>query len=415
MRFFSIITAIIVVGVLYLLVLERDRLMSFAGVGATEITEDAAPEVTPEPISNTPEAAARVVHVVVKPSTAEVIDSAVLLRGRTEAARQITVQAETSGLVRSEPLRKGAYVERGQLLCEIAPGTRLAALAEAEARVPEAQARLPEAEGRLAEGEARLSEAEINDNAAKQLSQGGFASDTRVASTRAAVQAAKAGVQTAMAGVKAARAGIEAAEAALSSARKEIDKLDIKAPFGGLLETDTAELGSLLQPGSHCATIIQLDPIKLVGFVPETEVDKVKPGALSGARLASGREVRGQVTFLSRSADPQTRTFRVEVQVPNDDLTIRDGQTAEILIAADGQSAHLVPASSLTLNNDGALGVRIARDEKAAFIPVEILRDTIDGIWVSGLPEQADIIVVGQEYVTDGVAVKTTREEDVSQ
>ena len=44
------------------------------------------------------------------------------------------------------------------------------------------------------------------------------------------------------------------------------------APFAGLLETDTAELGALLQTGSPCATIIQLDPIKFVGFVPEAEL-----------------------------------------------------------------------------------------------------------------------------------------------
>jgi multidrug efflux system membrane fusion protein len=415
MRFFSIITAIVVVGALYLLVLERDRLMSFAGVGTSDASQEVV-EAAPQPKETGPaEAKERVVHVVVKPSIAQNIDSAVLLRGRTEAARQVTVQAEISGLVRSEPLRKGTYVEHGQLLCEIDPGTRLAILAEAEARVPEAGARLPEAQGRLAEAEARLSEAEINDNAAKQLSQGGFASDSRVASTRAAVQAAKAGVQTAMAGVQGAKAGIQAVEAALSGAQKEIERLDVKAPFAGLLETDTAELGSLLQPGAHCATIIQLDPIKLIGFVPEAEVNKVLVGSGAGARLASGHEVRGLVTFLSRSADPQTRTVRVEVQVPNKDLSIRDGQTAEIIIAAEGQSAHLVPASSLTLNNDGALGVRIAENEKAVFVPIEILRDTVDGIWVAGLPEKADIIVVGQEYVTDGVAVKTTKEEDVSQ
>jgi multidrug efflux system membrane fusion protein len=415
MRFFSIITAIVVVGVLYLLVLERDTLMSFAGVGtseaAQEVADDTAEQASEEPDNTT----IRVVHVVVKPSVAQVIDSAVLLRGRTEAARQVIVQAEVSGLVRSEPLRKGAYVEEGQLLCEIDPGTRLAILTEAEARVPEAQARLPEAQGRLAEAEARLSEAEINDNAAKQLSEGGFASSTRVASTRAAVQAAKAGVQTAMAGVQSAKAGIQAVEAALSGAKKEIERLDVKSPFAGLLETDTAELGSLLQPGGHCATVIQLDPIKLIGFVPETEVDKVTVNSPAGARLASGKEVRGKVTFISRSADMETRTFRVEVQVPNKDLAIRDGQTAEILIASEGQSAHLVPASSLTLNNDGALGVRIAKDSKAAFVQVSILRDTVDGIWVAGLPEQADIIVVGQEYVTDGVAIKTTAEADVSQ
>ena len=422
MRIFPIVIAIIVASALYLLVFERDRLLDFAADdSAVPTIEDIAETAPPEPEA----AGGRVVHVVALKSQASQIDSAVLLRGRTEAARQIEVRAETSGLVQSEPLRKGATVEKGQIMCEIDPGTRLTALAEAEARVPEAQARIPEAaarvpeaEGRLAEAQARLEEAMINDNAARTLAEDGFASDTRVASTRAAVSAARAGVDAAIAGVESAKAGIEAAQAGVQSviatvatARKEIERLDVRAPFSGLLETDTAELGALLQPGAACATIIQLNPIKLVGFVPEAEVAKVTVGTMAGARLVSGREVAGQVTFLSRSSDPETRTFRVEVQVPNDDLSIRDGQTAEIVIAAAGKSAHLVPASALTLNDDGALGVRLAVDNKARFAPVTILRDTVDGVWVDGLEEQTDIIVTGQEYVTDGVDIEVTYKE----
>ncbi|MEM9584929.1 MAG: efflux RND transporter periplasmic adaptor subunit [Pseudomonadota bacterium] len=428
MKLTPIILSIVVATVLYFLVFERDSLMSFASNEAAE-TEAAADDVAEERAPVEPPAAdqdsARVVSVVAMKSVATEIDSAVLLRGRTEAARQIVVRAETSGLVQSEPLRAGAYVEKDQLMCEIDPGTRLTLLAEAEARVPEAAARLPEAEarvpeaeGRLAEAEARLEEALINDNAARQLSADGFASDTRVAGTRAAVssaqagvQSAKAGLQTAKAGIEAARAGVQAAEAAVASAKKEIERLDVKAPFSGLLETDTAELGSLLQPGSACATIIQLDPIKLVGFVPEDQVAKLETGALAGARLVSGREVQGRVTFLSRSADMETRTFRVEIQVPNPDLTIRDGQTAEIIIASDGTSAHLIPASAMTLNNDGALGVRLAVDGKAQFAPITILRDTVDGVWVDGLDPETEIITVGQEYVIDGVSIDVTYEE----
>ncbi|MEP5758950.1 MAG: efflux RND transporter periplasmic adaptor subunit [Litoreibacter sp.] len=412
MRIFSIITAVIVVGALYMLVIERERLMEFVGVEATAQTPDDAIETAAEPVAQNSE---RIVSVVVKTSKAQNIDSTILLRGRTEAARQVTVQAETSGLVASDPLRKGQYVEAGQLLCEIDPGTRLSALAEAQARVPEAESRVPEAEGRLAEAKARLTEAEINDNAAKQLSEDGFASSTRVASTRAAVEAALAGVQAAMASVNAASAGIEAAEASLSSARKEIGKLKISAPFAGLLETDTAELGSFMQPGTPCASIIQLDPIKLVGFVPEADVDRVEIDAFAIGLMTTGSEVLGKVTFVSRSSDPETRTFRVEVTVPNKELKISDGQTAEIFVSAEGQNAHLLPASALTLNNDGALGVRIAEGDTAAFRSVNILRDTIDGIWVSNLPDVVDVIVVGQEYVTSGVKIKTTNEKDISQ
>ena len=413
MRLFSIVIAIIVASVLYLLVFERDRIMSFAGAGP-EVAEPVAAAETAESetaVEESAEEETRIVSVVALKSTASEIDSAVLLRGRTEAARQIDVRAETSGLVISEPLRKGAFVEKGQIMCEIDPGTRETSLAEAEARVPEAAARIPEAEGRLAEAESRLEEARINDNAARQLQEDGFASTTRVASMNAMLSAAEASVESAKAGLKAATAGVQSAQAAVASARKEIERLDVTAPFSGLLETDTAELGALLQPGSACATIIQLDPIKLVGFVPETEVSKIAVGAPAGARLISGNEVQGTVTFLSKSADIQTRTFRVEVQVPNPELAIRDGQTAEILIASEGKMAHLLPGSALTLNDEGTLGVRLAVDNMAEFAPVTILRDTVEGVWVDGLTEQADVIVVGQEYVIDDVALKVTYRE----
>jgi multidrug efflux system membrane fusion protein len=392
-----------VTAFLFLLVFQRDTLLEFARSDVA--TEDVA-------VTQTVDDGPRVVSVVAMTSTAQTIDSAVILRGRTEAARQVDVRSETTGQVISDPLRKGAFVNAGDMLCELDPGTRASRVTEARARLTEAEGRVPEAEAAVAEATARVREADINVNAARQLSQDGFASETRLVSAEATREAGLAGVQRANSGVISARAGIESAQAALEAAQKEIEDLTITAPFSGLLETDTAELGSLLQPGAACATIIQLDPIKLVGFVPEIDVNKVTVGAMAGARLATGAEVAGRVTFLSRSSDETTRTFRVEVEVLNADLAIRDGQTAEIIVASDGQKAHLLRQSSLTLNNDGALGIRVVTAENTAqFLPVALLRDTIDGVWVAGLPETVDVIVVGQEYVIDGVVIAPTYQE----
>lgn len=377
MRIVSFLTAIVVMVALYFLVLQRDSALEFAGAPEPEdevmVAAEVEEEDAPAPIS-----------VVARRSSAQVIDSAVIVRGRTEAARQVDVRSETTGLVISEPLRKGTRVEAGQLMCALDVGTRDVALAEAQAR--------------LSEEQARLADAEINQRAASRLSEDGFASETRVTAANAAVQSARAGVQS--------------AEAGIAAAQKELDRLEIHAPFGGLLESDTAEIGSLLQPGALCGTVIQLNPIKMVGFVPETEVDRVNVGAPAAARLASGREVLGNVTFLSRSADMNTRTFQVEVEVDNADLTIRDGQTAEIVVASDGAEAHLLPQSALTLNDSGRLGVRlVAQGDTAAFAPVSVLRDTPEGIWVGGLEDDVAVIVVGQEFVTDGVAVAPTYQE----
>jgi len=439
MRIFSIISAILVVIALYLMVFERERVFAFAGrepVAEADKPKGVAPVTASSRKKNRGDT---LVSVVAIKSEAQTVDSAVILRGRTEALRQVVVRAETSGLVISDPLRAGTQVNAADVLCQIDPGIRQTALAEAQARLLEAQARLPEAESRVPsaqavvdeanarviEARARVAEAEINETAASKLSVDGFASETRVKSARAALESARAGVvaaqsnlaasssgvASATSGIEAARAGILAARAQVAAAEKAIEQLTISAPFAGLLETDTAEIGSLLQPGAICATVIQLNPIKLVGFVPETEIARVNANANAGAELATGQRVGGRVSFISRAADENTRTFRVEILADNSDLKISDGQTATILIEADGANAHLVPQSALTLNDDGELGVRIAQEGAARFVPVTIIRDTVKGVWLSGLPDVVEIIVVGQEFVTDGVAVDVTLRE----
>jgi multidrug efflux system membrane fusion protein len=410
MKLIPLITAILVSLGLYYLVIQRDTLLAFSrGEAAQAPLESAA--MAPEQATQAEAAPSEIsgenrIGVVALHSKAQVFDSAVILRGMTQAVRQVELRAETSSTVISEPLRKGVQVAKGDVLCKLDPGTRPAALLEAQARLSEARANMPVSEARLDEANAKLNEAKINLTASEKLSAGGYTSETKLAASRAAERAAVAGVASARGGLETARAGIESAIAAVATARKEIERLTILAPFDGLLESDTAELGSLVLPGDHCATVIQLDTIKVVGFVPETQVNRVILGASAQAELATGAQVQGKVTFVSRSADPATRTFEVEISVANPDLAIRDGQTANIAISAQGSSAHKLPQSALTLNKDGQLGLRIVRpDQTVGFAPVRLLRDEADGVWVAGLPETADVIITGQDYVISGVAV----------
>ena len=324
-------------------------------------TTETAPDAAAEPV--------RTVRVVAIRSESDTIQNAITLRGTTEAARFVDVKSETSGLVISEPKRKGASVHAGETICSLDAGAKNAALEEASAR---------------------FNEAEINKTAASELAKEGYASKNRETAAQASLRSAKAAVER---------------------AELDISRLTITAPFDGLLETDAAELGSLLQPGSLCATIIQLDPIKVVGYISEVDVEYVKVGNRARITLLSGRQVQGTVTYISRSADSQTRTFRLEIAVENTDLSIRDGATAEIAIESNSETAHLIPQSSLTLNGDGDIGIRAALDDTAKFYPVKIIRDTAEGMWVSGLPDRIDVIVVGHEYVVDGSSIETVFQE----
>lgn len=366
MKFTALLTALLVALALYGIVFERERLFTLAG---RETPVDAAPEPAIETEAAADEAERRVAVVAIDSAARQIADM-VTLRGRTEAVRKVQVMAQTSGLVVSEPLRAGALIEAGDVLCEIDPADRAVALAEAQAA---------------------LAEARINDVAAARLAEGGFASETRTAQAKAVLLAA---------------------EAAVARAETELTRLTIAAPFSGVLETDTAELGSLLQPGSPCAEVIRLDPIKVVAFLPESAITKVAPGAPASITLADGRSMEGEIGFVARSADPDTRTFRVEVALPNPDLAVRDGQSARLDIAASGRSAHFIPASALTLDDAGTMGVRVVEDGVVRFVPVTILRDSRQGVEVAGLPDEARIIVVGQEFVREGVAVDVTLREN---
>ena len=417
MKIVSIITAIVVIFVLYTLVFEREAFNKVAdGTDIKRVVEERLEEENlatkvdlEEDSAQQTDKNAELVSVVVYSSNSQNLGSSVILRGETEAARFVQVRAETFGQVISDPLRKGSFVQKDDILCRLDEGTRKAELADSLARLEEAKALIPQTEAKLGEANSRLEEAKINFNAASKLSEGGYASDTRVASVQAAMRSAEAGVATAAAGFDSTRARIQSAEAGVAAAKKEIDRLTIIAPFEGALESDTAEIGSLLQPGDLCGTIIQLNPIKLVGFLPETELFRVKLGASVRAQLTSGQQIEGNVTFLSRSADSKTRTFRVEVNVPNDGLEIRDGQTVELAIGSDGKKAHLLPQSALTLNDDGLLGVRFVDDKNITrFAAVKLEQDSKEGVWVSGLDDAVDIIIIGQEFVKEGVKVSAT-------
>jgi multidrug efflux system membrane fusion protein len=310
--------------------------------------------------------AAEPVSVVAMPSQAETHARALVLRGRTEPDRTVELRAEVGGLIVGEPLSRGSRVSAGDAICRIDPGERPAALAEARAT-------------------ALTAEAEVD--AAEQLVERGFTSQTETLRRRAA---------------------LETARARLMLAELDMARLTIRAPFDGILDEDSAERGTLLRPGDPCATVIAADPILVVGFVAERSVGGLARGQVARGRLVTGREIEGSVRFVGRTADPDTRTFRVEIVVANPDLSIPDGMTAEVAVRLDATLAHRLPQSALTLNGDGVMGVRVVEEGVARFYGVTIIDDEPTGMWVTGLPDAATVIVVGQEFVADGVPVAAT-------
>ncbi|KRA52950.1 efflux RND transporter periplasmic adaptor subunit [Devosia sp. Root635] len=305
------------------------------------------------------------------------------LRGRTQAKATVGAVAETAGIVDVVHVTKGQAVEAGDLLCTLDQGTRAAAVAQARAG--------------LAQAEAGLQQAQANFDTNAELRAKGLAAPNTARDLEVALSGAKAALSSSQAG--------------LDNAEAELARTEIKAKVAGVVQDPLATAGALLGQGQPCATIVQLNPMLFLGQVPEARIGLAKLGLDAVITTVPGAKVNGKVTFISAVADNATRSFPVEIEFANEDLSIRDGVTAEATVTLGTAPGHLLPQSVLTLDDEGTLGVRTVENGVVAFHAITIVSDTREGVWVTGLPLSADVITVGQENVTAGQAVDATAAE----
>jgi multidrug efflux system membrane fusion protein len=149
----------------------------------------------------------------------------------------------------------------------------------------------------------------------------------------------------------------------------------------------------------------------LIGQVAENELLFIKPGQLATATLPKGVNVSGEVTFIAKTAEKGTRTYSVEVHIDNSDFAISSGLTAQIEIPVESLRAQKISPALLVLSDEGQMGVRAINAENiVVFHEVNIIKDEVDGIWVTGLPHVAKIVVVGQQLVVAGETVAPTHD-----
>jgi len=306
----------------------------------------------------------------------------VQLRGHTQANGTVDASVRTSDILRTVEVTAGQKVEEGDLICTLDAGTRSASVDQARAAVAQAEAALQQAQNDF----------EIN----AALRDKGLVSDNSAEAQAAALRSAEA--------------NHEAALVALRNREVEQRNTEVRATVSGIIQRPIAKVGDLLNMGQSCARIIQLDPMLFIGTVPQVHIDLARTGLPAEIRTINNQTAAGEVRYVSASADPQTRTFEVEIEFSNADNAILDGLTAEATIDLGSVPAHLVPQSIMTLNADGVLGLKAVEDGVVVFYPTQTLRDTREGAWVSGLPVSVDLIVIGQEYVVDGQAVAASDE-----
>ena len=188
----------------------------------------------------------------------------------------------------------------------------------------------------------------------------------------------------------------------------ELNRTEVKAPFRGYVER-IVKPGNLLNRGQICAVIIELDPLTFVAEVPEAEIKSIVKGQKVLIELVTGETITSKLSFVSKSATPATRSFRVEAEVENSNGVIRDGITGTMKIYTNKILAHKISPSILLLSDNGTIGVKSVNNNNIVeFLPIKIIEDTNDGIWVTGIPNLSNLIVIGQGFVENGQEVAVT-------
>lgn len=303
----------------------------------------------------------RPVTVAVIPSAAQDVQLVLTAEGQSLPDRATNVSAEADGQIVSVAVSRGDLVTAGQEIGRVDAET-------IEAQLLQAQTQLDQASRDLANAIA--------------LQARGVATEDRVSQARAAQAAA---------------------EAALTSVQEQLDNTVIRAPFAGRLNDLTLDEGEFVKSGDPVAEVLDNDPLTVVIQVPQVALSRLQTGQMADVRFITGETRSGQVRFIGSNADAQTRTFRVEVQVDNPESTMPAGLSARIAIPTGQARGHFISPAILSLGSNGDLGVKTVEEgDIVGFHTVSIVRAQTDGIWVTGLDETAQIITVGQGFVSEG-------------
>ncbi|MEP0520178.1 MAG: efflux RND transporter periplasmic adaptor subunit [Hyphomicrobiales bacterium] len=304
------------------------------------------------------------VTVAVTTSVATTVKQFYQAEGQALPDRDTNLRAETTGDVIEVFVRKGQDVDAGQIIARFDPTANDAEVARAREELTRAQ--------------------RDNDNA-RQLLERGVATADRVAQTQATFVAAQAQV---------------------TAAQQAAESLQIIAPFPGRIESLDLDEGEFISTGSEVGRLVDITPLTVAIQVPQQSLTRLSVGQAAEVRFITGEERKGTVTFVGTSAASETRTFLAEIEVPNNDGAIPAGISAEVVIPTGEAIAHFLSPSIVSLDVNGALGVKTVNAEAIVeFFPIKVVKAQIDGIWVTGLPETADVITVGQGFVNIGETV----------
>ena len=211
------------------------------------------------------------------------------------------------------------------------------------------------------------------------------------------------------------RTNFENALASYEKSQVELNNTKISLPFDSVIEESYVELGDYLKKGDPLAKIVDLDPIFVSVNTSEKEISNIFINQNSKVEIA-GKTYLGLVNYISKTSDPETRNFKVQIKIDNKKFKILSGLSSKIEIELQPQKAFFIASSLISLDDKGRIGIKIVENEKVIFLPINIISDVGDGYWVNIQDEQKRkeiyIISQGKEYTISGEVVDIKFEDN---
>lgn len=304
---------------------------------------------------------------------AKTVQLTLTVQGYVEPKRTVKIRSDVAGYVSQVLIKEGEWVENNTVLLRLAPEDKLI---------------------KLDKEKALLLSKEQSYARAKKLSEENLQSKSALEEAYAALKSAQAN---------------------LAQIEFEIEKLAIKAPFDGILNMRLVEEGSYISANSDIAQFVDNNTLTVVIPVAQQNIQQLRLGGQAQVSFATGEVKQGVINHISVLANENTRTFSVEIIVENNDRKIPAGISAEINVPLAEVIGHFISPAILGLDNNGQMGVKtVGENNIVIFHTITIIQANSQGIWVSGLPENAQIITVGQGFVEAGNKVETQQQPTTS-
>ncbi|MDE2060144.1 MAG: efflux RND transporter periplasmic adaptor subunit [candidate division NC10 bacterium] len=290
------------------------------------------------------------------------------LPGETAAWYESVIYARVNGYVGSWSANIGDHVRKGQVLATIDTPDLDAQLAASRAKLKAAQALVV----------ARQADADFAKTTYerwKNSPQGVVSEQER--------DAKKAGYESAIGQLNEAQAQVSLDQADVERYTALTQFKHVTAPYDGTITERRIDIGNLVTAGSTASTtllyrIVQDNPTRVFVDVPQSAAPGIKVG-LSVRITASNirdRTFKGKVARTAEAINEQTRTLRVEVDIPNPDHALVSGMYVNVAFEVPSEGLLQVPAAALVFHSDGPQIVVIGKDGKVDFRKVTIARDS---------------------------------------